>query len=67
MAEWDKKWQAAKTCRKRLSATAYHRSSEETVNFLRPRRRRDARTLRPFAVDILSRNPCLLTRLRLEG
>lgn len=40
---------------------------EETVRRRRPFARRRARTLRPSAVDILSRNPCLLTLFLLEG
>lgn len=39
----------------------------ETVRRARPLARRRARTLRPSGVDILSRKPCLLTLLRLEG
>lgn len=39
----------------------------ETVKRARPLARRRARTLRPSGVDILSRKPCLLTLLRLEG
>ena len=39
----------------------------ETVREARPFARRRASTLRPFAVAILSRKPCLLTLLRLEG
>ena len=50
-----------------LSFGDYHLSSEETVSFLRPWRRRDARTRRPLAELMRSRNPCLLTRLRFEG
>ena len=45
----------------------YQRSSSETVSFLRQWRRRAERTRRPLAEAILSRNPCLLTRLRREG
>ena len=45
----------------------YHLSSEETVSFLRPWARRDARTRRPLADAMRSRKPCLFTRLRLEG
>ncbi len=41
--------------------------SSDTVNFLRPLARRDANTLRPFFVAILSRKPCLLTLLLLCG
>lgn len=41
--------------------------SLETDNFLRPRARRAANTRRPLGVDMRSRNPCLLRRLRLEG
>ena len=41
--------------------------SSETVNFLRPFARRDANTLRPFALAILSRNPCLFFLFLLEG
>jgi hypothetical protein len=39
----------------------------ETVNLLRPLERRAANTLRPFAVDILSRNPCLLRLFLTDG
>ena len=45
----------------------YHLSSDDTVNFLRPRRRRAANTRRPFGVDMRSRKPCLLRRLRCDG
>ena len=50
-----------------LPMESYQRSSELTVSFLRPWRRRAARTRRPLGVDILSRKPCLLRRLRWEG
>jgi hypothetical protein len=43
------------------------RLSSETVSFLRPFALRAASTLRPFAVDILSRKPCLCLRLVFEG
>ena len=46
---------------------SYHLSSDETVSFLRPRRRRAANTRRPFGVDMRSRKPCLLRRLRCDG
>lgn len=39
----------------------------DTVRYLRPLARRRASTLRPSGVDMRSRKPCLLTRLRLEG
>ena len=45
----------------------YHLSSEETVSFLRPWRRREASTRRPLAELMRSRKPCLLTRLRTWG
>ena len=45
----------------------YQRSSEETVSFLRPWRRRALSTRRPLAVAMRSRNPCLLTLLRVDG
>ena len=45
----------------------YQRSSEETVSFLRPWRRRALSTRRPLAVAMRSRNPCLLTLLRVGG
>lgn len=38
-----------------------------TVRRRRPLARRRANTLRPFAVDIRSRNPCLFTLFLLEG
>ena len=41
--------------------------SSDTVNFLRPLARREANTRRPFFVAILSRKPCLFTRLLLCG
>ena len=42
-------------------------TSSETVNLARPLALRLARTLRPFLDAILSRNPCLLSLLRLCG
>ena len=45
----------------------YHLSSDDTVSFLRPRRRRAANTRRPLGVDMRSRKPCLLRRLRSDG
>jgi hypothetical protein len=41
--------------------------SSEIVNLARPFARREASTLRPLAVAILKRNPCLFFLLRLEG
>ena len=41
--------------------------SSDTVSFLRPLARREANTLRPFLVAILSRKPCLFTLLLLWG
>ncbi len=41
--------------------------SSETESFLRPFARRAASTLRPFAVAILWRKPCLLILFRREG
>lgn len=41
--------------------------SSETVSFLRPLARRAASTLRPFAVAIRARKPCLLILFRREG
>lgn len=41
--------------------------SSETVSFLRPFFLRAASTLRPLAVAILLRKPCLFLRLRNEG
>lgn len=41
--------------------------SSETVNFFLPLVRRDAKTLRPLAEAILSRNPCLFFLFLLEG
>jgi len=38
-----------------------------TVSWLRPRRRRALRTLRPLFVFMRERNPCLFERLRLRG
>jgi hypothetical protein len=38
-----------------------------TVNFLRPRARRRAKTARPFLVSMRERNPCVLARWRLFG
>ena len=42
-------------------------ASSDTVNFFLPLARRAANTLRPFAVAILSRNPCLFALFLLEG
>ena len=39
----------------------------ETVSFFLPFARREARTLRPLGVDILSLKPCLFTLFLLEG
>ena len=50
-----------------LFCISYHLSSDDTVNFLRPRRRRAAKTRRPLGVDMRSRKPCLLRRLRSDG
>ena len=41
--------------------------SSETVSFFLPFARRAANTRRPFAVAILSRNPCLFFLFLLEG
>jgi hypothetical protein len=41
--------------------------SSETVNLALPFARRDANTLRPFAVAILERKPCLFFLFLLEG
>lgn len=41
--------------------------SSDTVSFLRPCALRDAKTRRPFAVAILSRNPCLFFLFRFDG
>lgn len=41
--------------------------SSETVNLALPFARRAANTLRPFAVAILERKPCLFFLFRLEG
>ena len=41
--------------------------SSETVSLYLPLARRAASTRRPFAVDILSLNPCLFLRLLFEG
>ena len=46
---------------------ALWRPSSATVNFALPFARRAARTLRPFAVAILSRNPCLFLLFLFEG
>ena len=45
----------------------FARASSETVSFLRPLARRAASTLRPLAVAILSRKPCLLILFFCEG
>jgi hypothetical protein len=42
-------------------------SSVETVSFFLPFALREARTLFPLEVDILSLNPCLLALFLLEG
>jgi hypothetical protein len=41
--------------------------SSETVSFFLPFALREANTLRPFAVDIRSRNPCLFFLFLLDG
>jgi hypothetical protein len=41
--------------------------SSETVSFFLPLALLEASTLRPFAEDILSRNPCLFLLFRFEG
>ena len=41
--------------------------SSETVSFLRPLARREARTLRPLAVAMRERKPCLLFLFLLWG
>lgn len=41
--------------------------SSETVSFFLPRARRADNTLRPFTVDILSRNPCLFFLFLFDG
>lgn len=48
-------------------STDYLGYSSETVSLALPLARREASTLRPLAVDILRRNPCLFFRLRFEG
>ncbi len=41
--------------------------SSETVSFFLPLALLEANTFRPFAVDILSRNPCLFFLFVLDG
>jgi hypothetical protein len=41
--------------------------SSEMLSLALPFARREASTLRPLAVDILKRNPCLFFLLQLEG
>ena len=41
--------------------------SSDTVNLALPLARREANTLRPLAVAILERKPCLFFLFRLEG
>lgn len=45
----------------------YFGYSSDTVNFALPFARRLASTLRPLAVAILERKPCLFFLFRLEG
>jgi len=45
----------------------FNLSSEETVSLFLPFALRDARTLLPFGVDILSLKPCLFDLFLLEG
>ncbi len=52
-------------CHKR--STPLWRRSVLTVSFLRPFRRRELKTLRPLAVAMRLRKPCLLRRFRTEG
>ena len=68
---------AAKRCAQHLAAFLFLPTymayaftplySSEIVSFLRPLARRAANTRRPFAVAILSRNPCLFLLFLLEG
>jgi hypothetical protein len=45
----------------------YLGNSSETVSFALPLALREANTLRPFAVDILERKPCLFFLFLLDG
>jgi hypothetical protein len=45
----------------------FNLSSVETVNFFLPFALREARTLLPFGVDILSLKPCLFALFLLDG
>ena len=49
------------------NGTNYPLYSSETVNLALPLARREANTLRPLAVAILERKPCLFFLFRLEG
>ena len=46
---------------------SYPLYSSDTLNFFRPLARRLAKTLRPFAVSILLRKPCLFFLFLFEG
>lgn len=50
-----------------LRATRVHYPSSETVRRFRPFARRRARTIRPFFVDMRTRNPCVFFRRRVLG
>lgn len=53
--------------RKSLCGIYYPQYSSETVNLARPLARRAANTLRPLAVAILERKPCLFFLFLLDG
>jgi len=50
-----------------LIMIGYFGYSSDTVNLALPFARRAAKTLRPLAVDILSRNPCLFFLFLFDG
>jgi hypothetical protein len=50
-----------------ISSDYFSFSSEVTVSFFLPLARREARTLLPLGVDILSLKPCLFALFLLEG
>ena len=52
---------------KSMRTDIYPLNSSETVNFALSFARREAKTLRPLAVAILERKPCLFFLFLLEG
>jgi hypothetical protein len=56
-----------KGCEERPWRSCRRVYSSDTDNFFRPLARREANTLRPLAVSILLRNPCLFFLFLIDG